>query len=150
MKPISGSAGSASKWWVCGLLLAALTLNYMDRQTLALTIVPIQKELHLTEEHYGILEKGFSYAFAFGGLLAGWLADKIRIRWMYPAILLIWSAAGLVTGYADRIGQALAPSVAAWWPGIVDPDDPSRCAFLGFLLCRTALGFFEAGQWPCA
>jgi ACS family hexuronate transporter-like MFS transporter len=40
--------------------------------------------------------------------------------------------------------------VATWWPGIVDPHDPSSCAFLGFLACRTALGFFEAGQWPCA
>ena len=41
------STGSRSKWWVCGLLLLALMLNYMDRQTLSLTIVPISKELGL-------------------------------------------------------------------------------------------------------
>jgi ACS family hexuronate transporter-like MFS transporter len=97
-----------------------------------------------------MLEKGFGYAFAIGGLLAGWLADKIGVRWMYPAIVVTWSAAGVATGYADRIGQALAPGVAAWWPQIVDPHDVGSCAFLGFLVCRTALGFFEAGQWPCA
>ncbi len=150
MNATSASAGSVGKWWVCGLLLLALMLNYMDRQTLSLTIVPISKELHLSNTQYGMLEKGFGYAFAIGGLLAGWLADKIRVRWMYPAVLLAWSAAGVATAYAERIGHALAPSVAAWWPQIVDPQDPNSCAFLGFLVCRTALGFFEAGQWPCA
>ena len=106
------SSGSVGKWWVCGLLLLALMLNYMDRQTLALTIVPISKELSLSNTQYGMLEKGFGYAFAIGGLLAGWLADKVSVRWLYPAIVLIWSAAGVATGYADRIGQALAPGVA--------------------------------------
>lgn len=71
MSPSGASAGSAGKWWVCGLLLLALMLNYMDRQTLSLTIVPISKELGLTNTQYGLLEKGFGYAFAVGGLLAG-------------------------------------------------------------------------------
>jgi MFS transporter, ACS family, hexuronate transporter len=144
------STGSLGKWWVCGLLLLALMLNYMDRQTLSLTIVPISKELGLSNTQYGMLEKGFSYAFAFGGLLAGWLADKISVRWLYPLVLFAWSAAGIASGYADRIGQTLAPLVADWWPGFVDPGSPTSCAFLGFLVCRTALGFFESGQWPCA
>jgi ACS family hexuronate transporter-like MFS transporter len=138
------------KWWVCGLLLWALMLNYMDRQTLSLTIVPISNELHLTNTQYGQLEKGFGYAFALGGLVAGWFADRFGVRWVYPIVLLGWSGAGLATGYADRIGTALAPWVAAWWPGAVDPHQPNQCAFLGFLLLRTALGFFESGQWPCA
>ncbi len=150
MNQTSPSAGSIGKWWVCGLLLMALMLNYMDRQTLSLTIVPISDELGLSNTQYGMLEKGFGYAFAIGGLLAGWAADRLSVRWLYPLIVLAWSGAGLATGYADRIGQALAPLVAAWWPGVVDPDSPGSCGFLGFLVCRTALGFFEAGQWPCA
>jgi ACS family hexuronate transporter-like MFS transporter len=147
---MSPSSGSVGKWWVCGLLLMALMLNYMDRQTLSLTIVPISAELGLSNAQYGQLEKGFGYAFAFGGLLAGWLADKFSVRWMYPLVLFGWSAAGVASGYADRIGQALAPLAASWWPGSVDPSKPTDCAFLGFLVLRTALGFFESGQWPCA
>lgn len=138
------------KWWVCGLLLLALMLNYMDRQTLSLTIVPISHELELTNTQYGLMEKGFGYAFAVGGLVAGWLADRFGVRWMYPLVLFGWSCAGIATGYADRIGQALAPLAAWWWPGSVDPHEPNQCAFLGFLVLRTALGFFESGQWPCA
>jgi ACS family hexuronate transporter-like MFS transporter len=144
------ASSSLGKWWVCGLLLLALTLNYMDRQTLSLTIVPISEELGLSNAQYGTLERGFGYAFAAGGLALGWLADKASVRWLYPLILCAWSAAGVATGYADRIGQMLAPGVAAWWPDFVDPHDASGCAFLGFLVCRTVLGFFEAGQWPCA
>jgi len=150
MNATSPPAGGAGKWWVCGLLLMALMLNYMDRQTLSLTIVPISKELGLSNTQYGILEKGFSYAFAIGGLLCGLLADRFSVRWMYPLVLFAWSAAGVASGFADRIGQMIAGPIAGVWPGAVDPQDPNGCAFLGFLVCRTALGFFESGQWPCA
>lgn len=138
------------KWWVCGLLLLALMLNYMDRQTLSLTIATIKNELGINEAQYGKLEAGFGYAFAIGGLLAGFLADRISVRWLYPLVLLGWSLAGVATGFADRIGTALAPIAANLNPDFVDPHDPADCAFFGFLVCRVILGLFEAGQWPCA
>jgi ACS family hexuronate transporter-like MFS transporter len=150
------------KWLVCGMLLLALVLNYMDRQTLSLTITAIEKEIHLTNTQYGRLEKGFGYAFAFGALFFGVLVDRVSVRWLYPAVLLGWSVAGLATGYADRLGEGLAPLVIGWIdlrrlsfgsaePLTGTPPDPSSLrAYLGFLVCRVALGFFEAGQWPCA
>ena len=67
---------TVDKWWVCGLLLLALMLNYMDRQTLSLTITTIQSELGLDDGHYGRLERAFGYAFAFGGLFMGLLAGQ--------------------------------------------------------------------------
>ncbi len=138
------------KWWVCGLLLLALMLNYMDRQTLSLTIQPIKAELELTATQYGRLEKGFGYAFAVGGILAGLIADKVSVRWLYPAVLFGWSLAGVATGFADKIGTALAPLIEAISPAAIDPSNPSDCAYWGFMICRIVLGLFEAGQWPCA
>jgi hypothetical protein len=40
------AAGSpnAWKWWICGLLLLASAINYMDRQTLANAAVHITHE----------------------------------------------------------------------------------------------------------
>ena len=144
---------SRLKWFVCGMLLLALVLNYMDRQTLSLTITAIEKQIHLSNTQYGRLEKGFGYAFAFGGLLFGLLADKLSIRWLYPAVLLGWSAAGVATGFADRIGQSITPVLRS----VMDVDrlaltDQPELAnsYIGFLVCRVVLGFFEAGQWPCA
>ena len=131
------------------MLLLALVLNYMDRQTLSLTITAIEKEIQLTNTQYGRLEMGFGYAFAFGGLAFGVLADRLSVRWLYPAVLLGWSMAGLATGYADRLGAWLLPLLPS------HTTDPSAglentSAYLGFMCCRVALGFFEAGQWPCA
>jgi ACS family hexuronate transporter-like MFS transporter len=115
---------TAWKWWVCALLLGASTINYMDRQTLANAAVRITRELHLSQEQYGDLELGFGWAFAAGSLVFGWLADRVPVRWLYPAVLTLWSLVGFSTGLVQ--------------------------SYSGLLVCRTMLGLFEAGHWPCA
>ena len=52
------------------------------------------------------------------------IADRVSLRWLYPAILLGWSAVGFMTGWVSNYPE--------------------------LFLCRVLLGFFEAGQWPCA
>ncbi len=120
----STSRPASWKWWICGLLLLASTINYMDRQTLANASVRITRHLHLSQEQYGSLELGFGWAFAAGSLLMGWLADRVSIRWLYPAFVFLWSA----TGFATSLAQS----------------------YEGLLGCRILLGLFEAGHWPCA
>lgn len=112
------------KWIVCGMLLLASAINYMDRQTLANASVRISREFGLTQTQYGNVEAVFGYAFAAGSLVFGWLADRASLRWLYAAVLALWSVAGIVTGFAKSYDELL-------W-------------------CRTLLGFFEAGHWPCA
>jgi len=109
---------------IAGLLLAASAINYMDRQTLANVAKRVTEEFSLNNEQYGRLEEWFGYAFAAGSLLFGFLADRMSVRWLYPAALLAWSLVGFATGWAR------------------DYDE--------LLYCRTALGFFEAAHWPCA
>ena len=111
-------------WWVCGLLLLASTINYMDRQTLSNTAVRIKSEMNLNNEQYGSLETAFGLAFAVGASVFGFIADKTSVRWLYPAVLLLWSAMGFQTGFVGTYRDLLA--------------------------CRLLLGFFEAGHWPCA
>ncbi len=112
------------KWWICGLLLLASAINYMDRQTLANAAVRITRQFHLNQEQYGNLELGFGLAFATGSILFGVMADRFAVRWIYPAVLILWSATGFATGLAQ--------------------------SYDGLLVCRTLLGLFEAGHWPCA
>ena len=112
------------RWIICGLILLATMLNYMDRQTLSQSATDISKELQLRNEDYGNIELAFGLAFAAGGILLGFAADRVSLRWLYPAVLIAWSAAGFATG---------------WVRG-----------YEGLLACRVFLGFFEAGQWPCA
>ncbi len=141
MKP----RGPNWKWWVCGTLLLATMLNYMDRQTLSLTATQLKAALpegiHLDDGRYGTLEKWFSYAFACGGIFFGFVADRIGPRRLYPFVLVGWSLAGIA-------------SPAASWPGVVEafgqPGDPGSGEFRWLFACRTFLGFCEAGHWPCA
>ena len=44
------------KWTICGLLLLASAINYMDRQTLANAAVRITREFHLSQAQYGNIE----------------------------------------------------------------------------------------------
>lgn len=116
-------ARNARVWWVAGLLLLASAINYMDRQTLANAAVRISREFSMSQEQYGNLEAGFGWAFAVGSLFFGFLADKVSVRWLYAAVVLLWSAMGFMSGSVESYHQ--------------------------LLVCRTLLGFFEAGHWPC-
>lgn len=112
------------KWWITGLLLLATTINYMDRVTLANASVRVTKEFDLSDQQYGTLELAFGWSFAAGSLVFGFLADRFRIYWLYPAVLAGWSLMGMISG----------------WTG----------DYSSLLICRCLLGFFEAGHWPCA
>jgi ACS family hexuronate transporter-like MFS transporter len=130
------------KWWVCGALLLATFLNYMDRQALAVTVPRLKTDHHLHEARVGDLESGFGFAFAAGSLIFGLLADRFGPRLLYPLVLIGWSVAGVATGFAAR------PEVVT---GLETPgDEPGAGTFRWLLIWRTALGFFEAGHWPCA
>ena len=112
------------KWWICGLLLLASAINYMDRQTLANAAVRITTQFHLNQEQYGNLELIFGWAFALGSTVFGIAADRLPVRWLYPVVLALWSVVGFATGLVN--------------------------SYSGLLVCRALLGLFEGGHWPCA
>lgn len=105
-------------------MLFATVINYMDRQLLASVASFVKHDFHLDEEGYGTLEAWFGYAYAAALLAAGLLADRWNLRWLYPIALLVWSAAGMATGFAET--------------------------FLQLLICRAVLGAGEAFNWPVA
>jgi len=141
-------AVNAWRWWVCGLLLLASTINYMDRMTLASVSRRMIDELHLSKADYGQVEQYFGYAFAFGAVVFGWIVDRVSVRWLYPTVLTLWSVMGILTGFAGDTGWIGAALGALWSPfQFLNGIGP----VLGsLLLCRTLLGFFESGHWPCA
>ena len=122
--PPSGSRGAVWKWSVCGMLLLASAINYMDRQTLSGLSVRITQEFGMTKTQYGQVEAAFGYAFAAGSVVFGWMADRFAVHRVYAAVLALWSLAGMATGWAQD--------------------------YTGLLFFRGLLGFFEAGHWPCA
>ena len=102
------------KWWVCGLLLLATTVNYMDRLTLNLMSKTIMDAFQLNARDYGMLESAFGTAFAFGAIVMGWVVDRWKCaldlsgrsagRGRWPASPRVWSRVSRVCWSADFSG----------------------------------------------
>jgi ACS family hexuronate transporter-like MFS transporter len=121
--PLSPPPLSRWRWGVCLLLMLATVINYMDRMALNQMALRIKTYFGMNNTEYSWLESVFSFAFAIGAITTGYIVDKISVRWVYPVMVLGWSIAGVLTGFAT--------------------------GFWMLLSCRFALGFFEAGNWPC-
>ena len=132
----------ATGWSICLLLLIATMLNYMDRQALVVTYPTLKADYHLTESRVGMLEGCFGFAFAFGSIFFGLLADRYGPRLLYPLVLIGWSVAGMATGMAGQ----------RWVTDLLQTADspPGQGVYYWLLICRTVLGACEAGHWPCA
>ena len=116
------SSRSASwKWWITGLLLLATTINYMDRVTLSSASVRVTTEFGLNDQQYGHLELAFGWAFAAGSLVFGFLADRWRVFWLYPAVLAAITRDDLRAAHRRVID-------------ILKPNSPGLCRGQGFVL----------------
>lgn len=83
-----------------GLLLLASVVNYIDRQTLSVLAVTMQRDLHLSDVRYGTVVQCFLAAYMVMYVVSGRLVDCFGARWTQGAFLLAWSIADACTGLA--------------------------------------------------
>src|SRR5271167_1428469 len=112
------------RWTICAMLFFATSINYMDRQVIALLKPTLQQSIGLTEINYGYIVDAFQVAYAIGLLIAGRVVDKIGTRIGYILIMGVWSLSAM--------GHALA-----------------NTAF-EFGIARFCLGIGESGNFPAA
>ena len=113
------------RWTICALLFVATTINYVDRQVLGILAPTLQRELHWTESDYGDIVSWFSFAYAFGFLVAGRVMDWIGVRRGLAAAVVAWSIAAIAHAFARTaagfsIARAmLGVSESAIFPGSI-------------------------------
>ena len=112
------------RWLVCLLLFLATTINYVDRQILALVKPILDDQFHWTNAEYGRVNAAFQLAYAIGLLSFGALVDRVGTKIGYALSIAAWSL--------SAIGHAFVGSVS------------------GFLRARVALGLSEGGNFPSA
>ena len=122
--PAPATAGGRYRWRVCAMLLAATTINYIDRQVLGVLAPFLQQDIGWSEIQYGYIVTAFQAAYAIGLLCAGAIIDRLGTRIGYAIAIAVWSVAAM--------SHALAATVA------------------GFILARFFLGLGEAGNFPAA
>ena len=106
------------------LIFLATTINYIDRQILALIKEFLDKELGWTNEQFGLVMSAFQAAYAVGLFAFGWFIDRYGTKIGYAVSIALWSVAALT--------HALVASVG------------------GFFSARVFLGFSEGGNFPAA
>src|SRR5882724_2553434 len=114
-QPHSSSTATSYRWIVCGLLFFATTINYIDRQILALIKPILDEQLHWTNEQFGYTNAFFQGAYAISLLIFGWVIDRYGTKIGYALSIAAWSVAAIghalvfsVTGfYAARIALGL-------------------------------------------
>jgi ACS family hexuronate transporter-like MFS transporter len=118
------SSGASFRWVICLLLFLATSINYMDRQVVAVLAPVLQSAFGWNEQQYGHVVFAFQLAYMIGLLGVGWIIDRCGLKIGYTFAIAVWSAAACATALAGSL--------------------------LGFSAARFALGLGEAGNFPAA
>jgi MFS family permease len=99
-------ASSGYRYLVVWLLVVVYTLNFLDRQLVAVLAEPIRKDLHLTDTQLGMLGGIYFAAFyTFFGIPVGWLADRTKRIWIMSGACAMWSLFTMGCGMAGNFLQ---------------------------------------------
>jgi ACS family hexuronate transporter-like MFS transporter len=110
------------RWFICFLLFAATTINYIDRQIFGLLKPVLEKSFSWTETDYSRIVMAFTACYAFGQLFYGKIIDRIGSKMGYTISVTVWSIAAML-------------------------HSAVRSTF-GFLSVRALLGLGESGNYP--
>src|SRR5690242_11766983 len=116
--------GSHFRWYICGLLFYATTVNYVDRMVLGILKPTIARDLGWTETDYSVLTSAFQIGYALMMPIAGRFIDWLGLRIGYPIAVLVWSISSMAHSLAGNLWQ--------------------------FGLARLGLGLGEAANFPSA
>jgi ACS family hexuronate transporter-like MFS transporter len=112
------------RWWICGLLFLATTINYVDRQSLSVLKTMLEREMHWSEADYGWIQFAFTTAYAAFPSIAGRVMDSVGVKLGLALALVAWSTMSMLTALARGT--------------------------VGFAIARFFLGAAEAGNFPAS
>ncbi|MEB3327646.1 MAG: MFS transporter [Candidatus Sericytochromatia bacterium] len=99
------------RWLVLALVFAGGTLNYIDRQVLALIKPLLAAEFGWSDQDFGHLASVFQLSAAVTFLYIGWLLDRFGLQRGYPLGVAVWSVACAAHGAATQLWQFLVARV---------------------------------------
>lgn len=100
------------RYYVLGVLVVVYTLNFLDRQILAILAGPIQKELALTDTQLALMGGlAFSVLYSTLGIPIAWLADRSSRTRILTWALALWSGFTALCGFATSFWHLFAARV---------------------------------------
>src|SRR5262245_50650039 len=96
-----------AKRYVLLLLVIAFFVNYLDRSNLSIAAQDIKQELGISPARLGILLSSFFWIYAPLQLVAGFLASRYDVRWIFGLGFVGWSLTTVGVGAADGFASLL-------------------------------------------
>jgi ACS family hexuronate transporter-like MFS transporter len=116
--------GLEMRWYAVTLVTVAIAISYFDRQTLPVAISAIQRTIPISNQQFSYLQTSFLLAYAALYALGGRLLDRLGTRRGFFLIMVWWSLACALHGFAS--------------------------GFMVLLAARFLLGMGEGGAFPAA
>mgnify|MGYP001555492281 FL=1 len=104
-------------------MFISVVINYMDRTNIAVAASALSEELSLSSVQMGLIFSAFGWTYSALQVPGGLAVDLVKVRILYPFMLVAWSLATLVQGLVS--------------------------SFTALIGCRMAIGVFEAPSYPC-
>ncbi|WP_298502690.1 MFS transporter [uncultured Maribacter sp.] len=104
------------------MVFITVVINYLDRANISVAAFALRTELGINTEQMGWVFSAFGIFYAALQIPGGILADRIKSRFFYSIILVLWSLATLFQGFIN-----------------------SLAALIGL---RASIGVFEAPSYP--
>jgi MFS family permease len=135
-------------WYVVTILMLAYVSSFVDRQILSLLVVPMKRDLDLSDFQMSLL-MGFSFAlfYTFLGIPIGWLADHKNRRNIIIWGIGIWSVMTAFGAVAKNFGQFFVTRLGV---GVGESTlSPSAYSMIGDYFPKdklaTAFGIYSMG-----
>lgn len=106
--PAQAKSITRLEWFVLILLVASVSINYIDRGNLSVAGVALSNELNLRPSQLGFLLSAFFWTYATFQLVAGWIIDRYNVIYVFAAGYGIWSLATAMTGLAGGFATLFA------------------------------------------
>lgn len=103
---------NARRGWIVALAFAAIMLNYVDRQIIALLKPMLQAEFGWSDRDYSHMASAFQFSAAVAFLGTGWFIDRIGLRRGFAIGVGAWSLAGMAHAFVSSVGGFVAVRAA--------------------------------------
>ena len=107
---------------ILAMVFITVVINYLDRTNMSVAAAALKDDLGINSIQMGYVFSAFGWTYACLQIPGGIVADKIKSRILYTAIISFWSIATLLQGLAN--------------------------SFVTLIGLRATIGLFEAPSYP--
>jgi len=93
------------RWMICLMLFVVTVSNYIDRQALSIIAPVISAQFHFTTYDIATIVNAFLIAYTCGQCFAGAFMDWIGSRRGFTILVILWSAASLLTSLSRSVAS---------------------------------------------